>query len=257
MFPYQPNNQATQPPPSMFPYSNSIPQPAQPPKPFTPTPPVIPAPIVNTQQTQSNLFVPTNQPSAHISSQPTQSYQEVRPSTAWNDPPMVQQKVKAPALPKDIGIDQTKLFQPSNYSAPSYGQPLLAPIPQPTQIPNSNGFATNPPVINNNTNNFFNPLNNRPNVQPNVGFNPIPQNVAAPPSGNTRNSPVQKVTAPVIEKPVKQPIPGEYQNIQIIFDDLLKRCLDLTNAPTQKRKLEDVAKKLELLYDKLRDRTVS
>ncbi len=262
MFSY--NNQATQ-PQQTFNYNNSIPQQH---KPFIPTQPVIPtipAPIVkqpiqppplinnnnSQQQSPSNLFVPTNQTTTQTQAQPTLSYQDVRPSTAWNDPPIVQQKVKVPNVPKDIGIDQSKLFQPSNYSLPTipYGQPAVAPLTQP-QIPNSNGYTTNP-VVNNSTN-FFNPINNRPNIQQNIGFNPI-QNT--PSTGiTTSNSPVPKVSAPVIEK---QPIPNEYLNIQITFDDLLKRCLDLTTAPAPKRKLEDVAKKLELLYDKLRDRAVS
>ena len=84
-------------------------------------------------------------------------------------------------------------------------------------------------------------------------MNPI-QNTRS--SGTTTsNSPAPtKVSAPVNEK---HPIPNESLNIQKTFDELLKRCLDLTTAPAPKRKLEDVAKNLELLYDKLRERAVS
>ena len=50
----------------------------------------------------------------------------------------------------------------------------------------------------------------------------------------------------------KGPIAVENQIIQSVFDGLLHKCISLTNAPTAKRKLEDVSKKLDVLYDKLR-----
>ena len=55
----------------------------------------------------------------------------------------------------------------------------------------------------------------------------------------------------------KGPVPAEHQVIQKVFDSLLQKCLTTTNVPTAKRKLEDVGKKLEVLYDKLRDSTVN
>ena len=60
-------------------------------------------PVVHTQapvkpiSQPSNLFVPTNQtmPSVAQSTQPkTLSYQDNKPATAWNDPPIVQPKIK-------------------------------------------------------------------------------------------------------------------------------------------------------------------
>ena len=62
------------------------------------------------------------------------------------------------------------------------------------------------------------------------------------------------------EKPVvveKGPVPVEHQVIKTVFDTLLNKCLSATTVLTTKRKLEDVQKKQELLYDKLRDSTVS
>ena len=197
---------------------SSVPQffqpPAVPSQPnFTSAPIVKPAqpPLVNSQ---SNLFTPSNQTSTQpvMSNQQTLSYQEVRPATAWNDPPIVQPKVKAPVVPKDVGIDQSKLFQPTNFSVPNYGQPLIGNFPTTssnpqTQLP-SNGF--NNPVTNNNIN-YFNPVNNRQNVPANIGFNPIQNSNTSISSGT--NSPVQKASVPTNEKPVKQPLPSEYQNI--------------------------------------------
>ena len=54
----------------------------------------------------------------------------------------------------------------------------------------------------------------------------------------------------------KGPIPAENQVIKTVLDSLLNKCLNATTAPTTKRKLEDVLKKQEILYDKLRDSSV-
>ena len=71
---------------------------------------------------------------------------------------------------------------------------------------------------------------------------------------------VQQRPASVVPEPepvkVKGPIPAENQIIKTTFDTLLSKCLQSTNAPIVRRKLDDVGKKLEVLYDKLRDSTV-
>ena len=69
--------------------------------------------------------------------------------------------------------------------------------------------------------------------------------------------PVQRVEPEKPATPVpKAPIPAEHQIIATVFDTLLSKCHNSTNIPTVKRKLDDVGKKLEILYDKLRDSTV-
>jgi hypothetical protein len=69
------------------------------------------------------------------------------------------------------------------------------------------------------------------------------------------NQQVLREPTPVL--PVeKGPLPSEHQIIQDTFDSLLKSCLYNSNMPIVKRKLDDVAKKLDILYDKLRDTTV-
>lgn len=55
----------------------------------------------------------------------------------------------------------------------------------------------------------------------------------------------------------KKPIPDEYLHIQKTFDDLRVKCIQASNNPQTKRKLEDVAKRLEFLYDILRESRVS
>ncbi|XP_074647713.1 protein transport protein Sec31A-like [Tubulanus polymorphus] len=55
----------------------------------------------------------------------------------------------------------------------------------------------------------------------------------------------------------KGPVPPEHIVLQNILDELVKRCLQSAPNPHLKRKLEDVCRKLETLYDKLRDSALS
>lgn len=65
--------------------------------------------------------------------------------------------------------------------------------------------------------------------------------------------PAPEPPAPV----VKGPISTEHKVLQDIFDNLLNACSQRAANAQMKRKLEDVARKLEILYDKLRDGTLS
>merc|ERR1719206_758354 len=51
----------------------------------------------------------------------------------------------------------------------------------------------------------------------------------------------------------KAPIPDEHKVLQEVFEALRAKCVAAANHPQIKRKLDDVAKKLEVLYDKLRE----
>jgi len=55
----------------------------------------------------------------------------------------------------------------------------------------------------------------------------------------------------------KEPIPAENQVLQDVFDGLKARCLAAASHPQTRRKLEDVGKKLEILYDKLRENSLT
>jgi hypothetical protein len=56
---------------------------------------------------------------------------------------------------------------------------------------------------------------------------------------------------------VKGPLPTEQQIIQDTFDLLASRCQQATQQLPLKRKLDEVKKKLDVLYDKLRENRVS
>lgn len=64
---------------------------------------------------------------------------------------------------------------------------------------------------------------------------------------------------PTPEPPrAKQPLPEEYVYMQTVFNELRQQCSTTPAANAQiKRKLEDVSKRLESLYDLLRDDRVS
>ncbi|KAK3089875.1 hypothetical protein FSP39_007256 [Pinctada imbricata] len=59
-------------------------------------------------------------------------------------------------------------------------------------------------------------------------------------------------------KPVeKGPIPQEHQVLQDIFGSLVKNCTSVASNAQMKRKLDEVSRKLELLYDRLRQNNLS
>jgi len=96
--------------------------------------------------------------------------------------------------------------------------------------------------------------------QPSANFNPTQ---TFNPSPSFPQQQQQNMTMPpvkIAEKPVpveKGPIPAENQVIKTVFDTLVNKCMNATTQPITKRKLEDVLKKQEILYDKLRESTVS
>ena len=56
---------------------------------------------------------------------------------------------------------------------------------------------------------------------------------------------------------MKGPIPSEHQIIADTFDLLVSRCQQAAQQLPLKRKLDDVKKKLDVLYDKLRENRVN
>ncbi|XP_069741805.1 protein transport protein Sec31A isoform X2 [Narcine bancroftii] len=74
----------------------------------------------------------------------------------------------------------------------------------------------------------------------------------APKEGNFQ--PLQQLPT---EKVEKKPIPEEHMILKITFDGLVQRCLLAAADPQTKRKLDDATKRLDYLYDKLRDHSLS
>jgi protein transport protein SEC31 len=195
----------------------------------------------------SSVFTPsisTTQPAQQQPQQPSMpSYMNTKPATAWNDPPMVTPKVKqAASVIKEQ--DMPTFFQPTmpvaptlmpsmNNQAQSYYQSNQLSFSQPAALPPQHFDYNSQPKQ------TFNPTSNQASQQ-RVQPSPLPQQ--------------QPVEQKAIEK---SPIPQENQIIQNVFDSLLNKCLTASNVPAIRRKLDDVAKKLEVLYDKLRDSSVT
>uniref|UniRef100_A0A7N8YNW4 Protein transport protein Sec31A n=1 Tax=Mastacembelus armatus TaxID=205130 RepID=A0A7N8YNW4_9TELE len=72
--------------------------------------------------------------------------------------------------------------------------------------------------------------------------------------GPIREQPLQSIPA---EKITKKPIPDEHLVLKTTFEGLIQKCLAVATDPQTKRKLDDAFKRLEALYDKLREQTLS
>nr|XP_023652229.1 protein transport protein Sec31A isoform X2 [Paramormyrops kingsleyae] len=160
------------------------------------------------------------------------------PQNGWNDPPALSR------VPKKKKI-------PEHYTPLA---PIMAPIMADPQSPSSlqpQPMATGQPGI----------------QAPYAGFQPS----QAPPPGhlaqstmNAESAPgaptgdvIQSVQALPAEKITKKPIPEEHLILKTTFEGLIQKCLAAATDPQTKRKLDDANKRLEFLYDKLREQTLS
>uniref|UniRef100_G3TSZ2 Protein transport protein Sec31A n=1 Tax=Loxodonta africana TaxID=9785 RepID=G3TSZ2_LOXAF len=146
------------------------------------------------------------------------------PQNGWNDPPALNR------VPK-------KKKMPENFMPPV---PITSPIMNPLGDPQSQMLQQQPsaPV----------PLSNQASFpQPNI------EGAPGAPIGNT----IQHVQSLPTEKITKKPIPDEHLILKTTFEDLIQRCLSSATDPQTKRKLDDASKRLEFLYDKLREQTLS
>ena len=161
---------------------------------------------------------------------------------------------------------------PRSLQKPEYAplDPITHPLygVAPAQnIPPSNGYMEpqiqNPPFA---PNTMYNPNFEQP-VQlplqatafmPPPPPNPDAYNQSAVTNIQNMNMPAQPQVVPEPREPVqKAPLSDEHKIMQTVLDDLRSRCSTSANNPQTKRKLEDVGKKLESLYDLLREDKLS
>ncbi|XP_010592411.1 protein transport protein Sec31A isoform X15 [Loxodonta africana] len=186
----------------------------------------------------------------HMHTQVPPYPQPQRPQNGWNDPPALNR------------VPKKKM--PENFMPPV---PITSPIMNPLGDPQSQMLQQQPsaPV----------PLSNQasfpqPHLSGGQPFHGIQQPLAQPgmppsfskpniegapgaPIGNT----IQHVQSLPTEKITKKPIPDEHLILKTTFEDLIQRCLSSATDPQTKRKLDDASKRLEFLYDKLREQTLS
>ncbi|XP_019586911.2 protein transport protein Sec31A isoform X22 [Rhinolophus sinicus] len=188
----------------------------------------------------------------HMHSQVPPYPQPQRPQNGWNDPPALNR------VPK-------KKKMPENFMPPV---PITSPIMNPLGDPQSQMLQQQPsaPVPLPSQASF--PQPHLPGGQPSfhgiqqpLGQPGMPSSFSKPniegapgaPIGNT----IQHVQSLPTEKITKKPIPDEHLILKTTFEDLIQRCFSSATDPQTKRKLDDASKRLEFLYDKLREQTLS
>ncbi|RVE66118.1 hypothetical protein OJAV_G00123380 [Oryzias javanicus] len=164
--------------------------------------------------------------------------QRTGPQNGWNDPPSLTHAPKKKQLPE-------------NYTPPApITAPIMAPLsadPLTQQIPSA---APQGPQVS------FSGMHPQQLSPPSM--NPAMPNTSmegAPgaPTGDVIQ-PLQSIPA---EKILKKPIPDEHLILKTTFESLIQKCLAVAADPQTKRKLDEANKRLEALYDKLREQTLS
>ncbi|XP_074946424.1 protein transport protein Sec31A isoform X23 [Phalacrocorax aristotelis] len=176
-----------------------------------------------------------------------------RPQNGWNDPPALNRAAKKKKVPDNFLppvpitspimnplADQQSQMQQPPAPAPPTGTPSFQPSYLPTGQPVLQGGYPPAPQ----------PLG--PCIMPPTVSKPSMEGAPGAPIGNA----IQVQALPT-EKITKKPIPEEHLILKTAFEALIQRCLLSASDPQTKRKLDDANKRLEFLYDKLREQTLS
>ncbi|XP_058523113.1 protein transport protein Sec31A isoform X12 [Ochotona princeps] len=177
--------------------------------------------------------------------------QRTGPQNGWNDPPALNR------VPK-------KKKMPENFTPPV---PITSPIMNPLGDPQSQMLQQQTPAPVPPSNQASFPQPHLPGGQPFHGMQQPLGQASMPPSFSKPNlegapgapigNTVQHVQSLPTEKITKKPIPDEHLILKTTFEELIQRCLSSATDPQTKRKLDDASKRLEFLYDKLREQTLS
>ncbi|RZC32965.1 transport Sec31A [Asbolus verrucosus] len=191
---------------------------------YVPNPPLTSTPMVPNIQPPPPMGGEIGQPALEKHFQPS--------APGWNDPPLLHKPLRSQLKPEQTSLSSQPITHPIYGATPTnngYGQEA----PQMFQPPPTAPYGQLPPT--------FNQSGFKPNA---VNFN------------QAQNQ--QQNIAPEQPQPVqKPPIPEEHMHMQTVFDELKYQCSCAANNPQTKRKLEDVGRKLEALYDLLRERKLS
>ncbi|NXE60943.1 SC31A protein, partial [Calcarius ornatus] len=180
--------------------------------------------------------------------------QRTGPQNGWNDPPTLNRAAKKKKVPENflppvpitapimnpLADPQSQMQQPQAPAPPS-----SAPSFQPAHLP------AGQMVLQGGFQPAAQPLG--PSAMAPTASKPSTEGAPGAPIGNA----IQHVQALPTEKITKKPIPEEHLILKTTFEALIQRCLLSASDPQTKRKLDDANKRLEFLYDKLREQTVS
>ncbi|KAM6901921.1 protein transport protein Sec31A isoform 7-T7 [Lycodopsis pacificus] len=175
----------------------------------------------------------------------SQQYQ--RPQNGWNDPPALNRASK-------------KKPAPMNYTPPA---PITAPVmappgadPQAQQIPSGA-----PQAMGQGPHGAQVPYSGMQQQQQQLSpptMNPaMPKTSMEGAPGAPTGDVIQPLRSIPAEKILKKPIPEEHLVLKNTFEGLIQKCLAVATDPQTKRKLDDANKRLEALYDKLREQKLS
>ncbi|NWR60118.1 SC31A protein, partial [Bucorvus abyssinicus] len=180
--------------------------------------------------------------------------QRTGPQNGWNDPPALNRAAKKKKVPDNFQppvpitspimnpvVDPQSQMQQPPAPVPPAGAPSFQPLHLPAGQPVLQGGYPPAPQ----------PLG--PCVMPPAASKPSTEGAPGAPIGNA----IQHVQALPTEKITKKPIPEEHLILKTTFEALIQRCLLSASDPQTKRKLDDANKRLEFLYDKLREQTLS
>ncbi|XP_054058486.1 protein transport protein Sec31A isoform X12 [Rissa tridactyla] len=175
-----------------------------------------------------------------------------RPQNGWNDPPALNRAAKKKKVPDNFlppvpitSPIMSPLADPQSQMQPAPAAPTGAPSFQAPHLPAGQPVLQGgyPPA----------PQTLGPCIVPPAASKPSTEGAPGAPIGNA----IQHVQALPTEKITKKPIPEEHLILKTTFEALIQRCLLSASDPQTKRKLDDANKRLELLYDKLREQTLS
>ncbi|KAM9027009.1 protein transport protein Sec31A isoform 14-T14 [Ara ararauna] len=177
-----------------------------------------------------------------------------RPQNGWNDPPALNRAAKKKKVPDNF-LPPVPITSPiMNPLADPQSQMQQPPAPAPLAGAPSFQLQHIPagqPVLQGGCPPVSQPLG--PASMPPTASKPSTEGAPGAPIGNA----IQHVQAMPTEKITKKPIPEEHLILKTTFEALIQRCLLSASDPQTKRKLDDANKRLEFLYDKLREQTLS
>ncbi|XP_037815567.1 protein transport protein Sec31A isoform X2 [Lucilia sericata] len=250
--------------------------------------PSIMQPTFNPTPFSNNSYMPGVAPietaQAVVPPPPMQTIQRnPTPPPGWNDPPALKTRqpkkvdntstAAAPITHPLFGVDPNQ--NQNGYMDPNahYQQPGMPPPTSQTGLPPQANILNpqQPPMMGGSS--YYNPANqmqnnNLPQQPMNFQTSAIPsqqqqqqqlpawQNQPTQPGmmGGYQEQAAQTQTHRQPEPPKeKPPLPEEYIYLQTVLEELKTNCLNAANDPRTKRKFVDVNKRLENLYDCLRD----
>ncbi|KAM5337358.1 protein transport protein Sec31A isoform 15-T17 [Glossophaga mutica] len=184
----------------------------------------------------------------HMHTQVPPYPQPQRPQNGWNDPPALNRVPKKKKMPENF-MPPIPITSPiTNPLGDPQSQMLQQQLSAPVSLSSQASFPQ--PHVPGGQPSF--PGTQQPLGQPSFS-KPNIEGAPGAPIGNT----IQHVQSLPTEKITKKPIPDEHLILKTTFEDLIQRCLSSATDPQTKRKLDDASKRLEFLYDKLREQTLS